>query len=73
MFFERFATQSGYHNGDVEYTLHESKTIFKNGESPDAFSSVEIKACVQKESLGGSTGAFKTQLAEAGIPGKVIS
>lgn len=72
MFFDRFATQSGYVNGDVEYTLHGSKTTFKNGNAPDAFSSVEIKACVDKEGLGGTTGAFKAQLAAEGIPGTVI-
>lgn len=72
MFFDRFAAQSGYVNGDVEYTLHGSKTTFKNGNAPDAFSSVEIKACVDKEGLGGTTGAFKAQLAAEGIPGTVI-
>jgi hypothetical protein len=73
MFFSRFASQTGYHNGDVEYTLNESKTTFKNGEGSDAFSSLEVKSCVQKEALGGSTGAFKAALADAGIPGTVIA
>lgn len=73
MFFDRFATQTGYHNGDVEYTLTETGQKFKNGQSTDAFSSVEIKACKDKNALGGSTGDFKAALAEAGIPGTVVA
>jgi hypothetical protein len=69
---ERVAEQTGYVNGDVEYTLRDTGERFKNGEATDAFSSKEIRAVKDIRALGGSTGQFKAALAAEGMASEVV-